>query len=64
MTTNKDIVEFYKDKKGQYWWRRISSNGNIVGGSTEGYKSTGACKRNYERHYIRPKKTVINWGKK
>lgn len=30
--------EIYRDKKKEYRWRMISSNGRIVGDSAEGYK--------------------------
>jgi len=31
--------ELYQDKKGEWRWRRTATNGNIVGASSEGYKS-------------------------
>ena len=56
MTTGKDdTTQIYKDKAGEYRWRRKAVTGEIVGGSTEGYKNRGDCKNNLERMYITPK---------
>jgi uncharacterized protein YegP (UPF0339 family) len=30
--------EVFKGKKGDWWWRLRSSNGQVVGGSAEGFK--------------------------
>jgi len=38
--------EIYKDKAGEWRWRRTAANGNIVGASTEGYKNKSACIEN------------------
>lgn len=37
MAGEKDTFEVYKDKRGEYRWRRKASNGNIIGAATEGY---------------------------
>ena len=50
MAGEDDKWEFYKDKKEEFRWRRIASNGNIVGRSSEGYSSRGAAGSNAERH--------------
>jgi len=50
MAGEDDKWEFYKDKKEEFRWRRKSSNGNIVGSSSEGYASRHACGTNAERH--------------
>jgi uncharacterized protein YegP (UPF0339 family) len=42
--------KFYQDKKGEHRWRRTSSNGNIVGASTEGYSAKASSVANAERH--------------
>lgn len=34
-----DTWEFWTDLDGDHWWRRKAPNGNIVGGSTEGYRN-------------------------
>ena len=38
METN-DRFEFYLDNSGKWRWRRYSSNGRIVGSSSQGYAS-------------------------
>lgn len=45
-----DSWEFYKDKKGEHRWRRRATNKEIVGASSEGYSSSGACKDNATRN--------------
>ena len=45
-----DKCELYKDGKNEWRWRRISSNGRIIGASTEGYKNRSDCKGNAERN--------------
>jgi len=46
-----DKWDIYKDKRGEYRWRRRNGvNGKIVGASTEGYKARSDCKDNAERH--------------
>lgn len=50
---NSDSWEFYKDNQGQWRWRRTSSNGCIVGASTEGYHNRSDCVANARRHGYR-----------
>jgi uncharacterized protein YegP (UPF0339 family) len=45
-----DKWEFYKDTKGEWRWRRISSNGNIVGSSSQGYVNKEDCIANAKRN--------------
>ena len=45
-----DKWELYEDKRGEWRWRRLASNGNIVGAATEGYKAKADCVKNAE-HY-------------
>jgi len=47
---NLDKWEFYKDSKEEWRWRRIASNGKIVGASTEGYKNKQNCINNAKRN--------------
>ena len=49
MAGNDDKFEVYKDKRGEYRWRRKASNGNIVGASSEGYKSKKDAEANMNR---------------
>lgn len=44
-----DTWEFYQDKKGEWRWRCIASNGRIVGASSEGYSSRANCVANAQR---------------
>lgn len=63
MTENlgaKDTWDFYKDKKGEWRWRRKSSNGRIVGSSSEGYVNRADCVKNAERSGYNS--VVINAG--
>tara|TARA_Y100000310_G_C20315597_1_gene638273 strand:+ start:107 stop:352 length:246 start_codon:yes stop_codon:yes gene_type:complete len=36
-------IEFYKDLAGEWRWRFVHSNGNILGCSGEGYKNRSDC---------------------
>tara|TARA_R110002073_G_scaffold118918_5_gene259298 strand:+ start:241163 stop:241495 length:333 start_codon:yes stop_codon:yes gene_type:complete len=45
-----DKWEHYKDKAGEWRWRRTASNGNIVGASCEGYVNKSSCEDNAKRH--------------
>lgn len=49
MLGKNDKWEFYRDKRGEYRWRR-KSTGLIVGVSCEGYKQEFNCEANAERH--------------
>ncbi len=44
-----DKFEVYKDKRGEFRWRRKASNGQIVGASSEGYKKKADCEANMNR---------------
>lgn len=45
-----DKWEFYQDANGDWRWRRIAPNGQIVGSSSEGYKNKSDCIANARRH--------------
>lgn len=45
-----DKWEFYKDDKGEWRWRRISPNGNIIGASSQGYVNKSDCIDNAKRN--------------
>jgi uncharacterized protein YegP (UPF0339 family) len=49
MTNNKDNLEVYKDKAGEWRWKRIAPNNREVGASTEGYKNRRDCEANAKR---------------
>lgn len=46
---DKDKLEVYQDKRGDWRWRRIAANGKIVGAACEGYKSKKDCEENMNR---------------
>jgi uncharacterized protein YegP (UPF0339 family) len=45
-----DKWEFYKDRKGEWRWRRIAGNGREVGASTQGYVNRVDCVENARRN--------------
>ena len=45
-----DTWEIYKDKKGEYRWRRTAKNGERVGAATEGYSARSSCVANAKRN--------------
>jgi len=45
----KDKWEVYKDKRGEFRWRRKATNGEITGASSESYKA----KKDAESNAIR-----------
>ena len=42
-------LDIYKDKRGEFRWRRTASNGEIVGASSEGYKARKDAEANATR---------------
>ena len=42
-------LDIYKDKRGEFRWRRTASNGEIVGASSESYKAKKDCEANAMR---------------
>jgi uncharacterized protein YegP (UPF0339 family) len=42
-------LEYYEDKAGEWRWRRKAGNGEIIGASSEGYKSKTDCEANATR---------------
>ena len=45
-----DSWEFYKDRAGDWRWRRTARNGQIVGCASEGYKARADAEANAARH--------------
>jgi uncharacterized protein YegP (UPF0339 family) len=37
--------QLYKDKRGEFRWKLIASNGEIIADSAEGYKSKDSAKK-------------------
>lgn len=48
--SDNDMWETYKDKRGEFRWRRKDGNGKIVGSACEGYLQKSACEANAQRH--------------
>lgn len=48
MTTDKSTL--YRDSAGEWRWRRVAANGDIVGASTEGYEHENDARANYLRN--------------
>jgi hypothetical protein len=44
-----DSARLYRDDDGEFRWVRTSSNGDVVGASTEGYSRKIDARENYER---------------
>lgn len=52
MAGESDKFEVYKDKRGEYRWRRLAPNGQIVGASSEGYDKKSDCEKNMKRGHV------------
>lgn len=52
-----DKVEFFRDRKREWRWRLVSSNGRVIGASSEGYRWRSRCVENFERVSHRPRST-------
>lgn len=48
-TQRRDQVETYRDTNMKWRWRRVATNGQIVGASSQGYASKAACIENARR---------------
>jgi uncharacterized protein YegP (UPF0339 family) len=55
MTGESDKFEVYQDKSNEWRWRRMAANGNIVGASSESYKSRKDAEANMNRGLTAPK---------
>ncbi len=72
MAGEKDTFEVYKDKRGEFRWRRKATNGQIVGASSEGYKSKKDCEANMKRgpkdsdkwEFYKDKRGEFRWRRK
>ncbi|GMG84102.1 hypothetical protein LNKW23_33160 [Paralimibaculum aggregatum] len=49
MAAGEDRFEIFRDKRGNYRWRRIDGEGGVVGASSEGYVSRSDCEANMNR---------------
>lgn len=50
---SEDTISIFKDADGEWRWRRVASNGRIVGASTESYKNKQDCIDNANRQFIK-----------
>ena len=51
-SAKKDTLTVYKDKKGEWRWRRVAVNRNNVGASSEGYVNKSDCIDNAKRQFV------------
>jgi uncharacterized protein YegP (UPF0339 family) len=49
MTESEDRFEVYRDRRGHWRWRRLATNGRIVGAASEGYVDKDAAEANMRR---------------
>lgn len=55
--------ELYEDKAGEFRWRLVSRNGNIIADSSEGYSSKAGAERAIERMQSNsPGADVLDYG--
>ena len=47
MTEEHQPLEFYQDKAGEWRWKLVATNGEIVGASSEGFSSKTAAVNNF-----------------
>ena len=40
-------VQYYQDRSGEWRWRAVAPNGDIVADSSEGYKNRADCEAGY-----------------
>ncbi len=52
MAGENDKFELYKDKKGEWRWRRLATNGRVVGASSEGYRAKRDAEANMQRGFV------------
>ncbi|MXU64228.1 YegP family protein [Oceanomicrobium pacificus] len=64
MAGENDKFEVYQDKRGEYRWRRIASNGQIVGAASEGYTKKADCEANMNRGAVASDKWEFYTDKK
>jgi uncharacterized protein YegP (UPF0339 family) len=62
VATKEHKWEFYQDKAAKFRWRRIASNGNVIGASSQGYVTLKDCVHNASLFAYAgdPKPPVIN----
>jgi len=64
MAGDADRFEVYRDKRGEYRWRRFGPDGAIVGAASEGYRSKKDCEANMRRGAVATDKWEIYQDKR
>ena len=72
MAGENDKFEVYKDKRGEFRWRRKAANGQIVGAASEGYTKKKDCEANMNRganpkdkwEFYKDKRGEYRWRRK
>lgn len=72
MTGESDKFEVYKDKRGEFRWRRKAPNGQIVGAGVEGYASRQEAEQEARRgdhasdkwEFYKDKRGEFRWRRK
>ena len=49
MNVRRDTVAIYRDRDGEWRWRRTAPNGNIIADSAEGYNNRAFCEQMAKR---------------
>ena len=49
MPGDTDRLEVFQDRRGGWRWRRVATDGAVVGAASEGYASREDCERNAQR---------------
>jgi uncharacterized protein YegP (UPF0339 family) len=48
-------LEIFKDRRGEFRWRKTASNGEVIGASSESYKAKKDCEANANRDTTKDK---------
>jgi uncharacterized protein YegP (UPF0339 family) len=48
-------LEIFKDRRGEFRWRKTASNGEVIGASSESYKAKKDCEANANRDTAKDK---------
>jgi uncharacterized protein YegP (UPF0339 family) len=60
MPRDDDVVRVYKDRAGEWRWRRRAANGEVISTSSEGYSSYADCKHMAEELNLGVRIAVTN----
>ncbi len=56
---SRDHTEYYEDKRGKWRWRTWSTNGRIIGASSQGYVTKRDAKDNVQQLFM-----AHRWGRR